>query len=251
MSALNPNRQPAGAPASTGGQFAMSARSAADIGGLATIDSRYPGLTDWEPNTEFPYPQANDLEKVIAVANIVDRGATTPEGIAEALDMSTRQGSYYANAAGYLGLIEKNRSEAITSYNLTGLGWSFVDSADEDRAGMAAELVTRMDDCEYVTTDGADALADVLEKHGDLATATAERRAACVKSWAGLTSNQTEFGNTIGVTTDGIMRERIEKAVLKSRLDLEKAHAMKSEPVFKICNGCNEALPATGICDWC
>ncbi|WIB65619.1 hypothetical protein [Curtobacterium sp. MCBD17_040] len=56
-------------------------------------------------NDAFPFPQANDLEKVITVVDAVGEHANTSGAIADTIGVSAeREGTYYADAAGYLGL---------------------------------------------------------------------------------------------------------------------------------------------------
>lgn len=68
-------------------------------------------LENWAP-TEMDYvPQANDLSKIVSVVDAIDEGITSQTDLAGALDMTPQQGSYYATAARYLGLIDQDESE--------------------------------------------------------------------------------------------------------------------------------------------
>ena len=61
-----------------------------------------------EPEPDVPYPQANDLDKVIdIVTNFHSAGLTNKPAIAEFFDFDERQGDYYANAGYYLGLLKR------------------------------------------------------------------------------------------------------------------------------------------------
>src|SRR5690606_4873106 len=55
-----------------------------------------------------PYPQANDLDKVVDLVTVVDDEVNSKHKIAEFFEFDERQGDYYANAACYLGLLERN-----------------------------------------------------------------------------------------------------------------------------------------------
>lgn len=66
-------------------------------------------LVEMPPGQEpdVPYPQANDLDKVIDIVTNNKAGLTTKSAIADFFDFEERQGDYYANAAVYLGLLKR------------------------------------------------------------------------------------------------------------------------------------------------
>ncbi len=82
-------------------------------------------LSDWlrrvsaesEPQ-DVPFPQADDLDTVVEVVYLVADGLSTKADIAESLEFEERQGDYYANAALYLGLLERQHHEF--SLSITG-----------------------------------------------------------------------------------------------------------------------------------
>lgn len=246
MSAL---RVLAGVPA--GGQFATSSRAEPSVRlAPAPTERHFVALTDWEPDYDYPYPQANNLESVALVADAVEGGATTPDAIAEALDLSTRQGAYYANAAAYMGLIEADRGEHCTSYSLTGLGETFTVSDADDRAEMMAQMVGSLDDAALVAADGAEVLKAQLERDG-LAPETAQRRAECMKSWATATDDRTGLSRAIASESDAT-RNRIAGAAQTARTQREAARkAAVPEPTYNLCPSCFIAMPATNVCDDC
>lgn len=74
-----------------------------------------------EPH-DVPYPQANDLDKVIdIVINLDDETLDTKESISRFFDFDERQGDYYANAAIYLGLLKHDGGKP-RKFELTPLG---------------------------------------------------------------------------------------------------------------------------------
>ncbi len=61
-----------------------------------------------EPEPDVPYPQANDLDKVIdIVTNFHTAGLSNNRAVAEFFDFDERQGDYYLNAGYYLGLLKR------------------------------------------------------------------------------------------------------------------------------------------------
>ncbi|KUG13676.1 mu-like prophage protein gp29 [hydrocarbon metagenome] len=67
-----------------------------------------------------PFPQANDLDKIIDLVVSFNDELSTKEGIAEYFEFDERQGDYYANAAIYLGFL--NRGDSRGDFSLTSLG---------------------------------------------------------------------------------------------------------------------------------
>jgi len=68
-----------------------------------------------------PFPQANDLDKIIDIITYYREDLKTKKQISEYFDFHGRQGDYYANAAIYLDLL-KRESENSGSFILTDLG---------------------------------------------------------------------------------------------------------------------------------
>ena len=67
----------------------------------------------------FPIPQADNLERVIDLAQRLSEGPMTKSQISSAYGFHPRQSDYYANAAGYLGLARRN---GPSSWESTALG---------------------------------------------------------------------------------------------------------------------------------
>jgi len=91
-------------------------------------------LADWlrripsEREPDVPFPQADDLDTVVETAYAVADGKTTKTDIAESFEFDERQGDYYANAAAYLGLLERRRHE----FDLSAAGARFVGMASRN-----------------------------------------------------------------------------------------------------------------------
>lgn len=67
----------------------------------------------------FPVPQADNLERVIDLAQRLSEGPMTKNQISNTYGFHPRQSDYYANAAGYLGLARRN---GPASWESTALG---------------------------------------------------------------------------------------------------------------------------------
>jgi len=64
--------------------------------------------TTEEDCSSLPFPQANDIRRVIDVVDAVAAGVVTRAGIAARFEIDARQADYYANAAAYLGLVQRS-----------------------------------------------------------------------------------------------------------------------------------------------
>jgi hypothetical protein len=136
--------------------------------------------------TDVPFPQADDLSKVFDVTDILAAGPASKEDIAERFDVDPRQGDYYANAAAWLGFVEKSGSH----FALTKEGKKFIASDRVDRIAQVAErLCEREAFAEaaeaFVARSPLDTkeIADIIARKYPLSGATPIRRAATVRSW--------------------------------------------------------------------
>jgi hypothetical protein len=68
-----------------------------------------------------PFPQADDMDKVVDLVRLLPAGLSDKAQFAESFEFDERQGDYYANAAKYLGLVEREGK----GFQLTSLGEAF------------------------------------------------------------------------------------------------------------------------------
>jgi len=147
-----------------------------------------------EPEPEVPYPQANDLDKVIdIVTNFHSAGLTNKPAIAEFFDFDERQGDYYANAGYYLGLLK--RIPHSTEFELTREGEYIAKSENRSRRNLLLlkqmlkrpsfnEIILLFDyENRNLMCLSIDVLAPIIQKHVELNNTTAKRRASTVMSW--------------------------------------------------------------------
>jgi len=147
-----------------------------------------------EPEPDVPYPQANDLDKVIdIVTNFHSAGLTNKTAIAEFFDFDERQGDYYANAGYYLGLLK--RIPHSTEFEITPHGGFIAKSENRSRRNLMLlkQMLKRPSFKEIIqlfesknrdlSSVSVDMLAPIIQKHTGLNDTTARRRASTVMSW--------------------------------------------------------------------
>jgi len=147
-----------------------------------------------EPEPDVPYPQANDLDKVIdIITNFHSAGLKNKPAIAEFFDFDERQGDYYANAGYYLGLLK--RVPSSTEFELTREGEFIAKSENRSRRNLLLlkQMLKRPSFNEIIglfesknrdlTSLSADRLAPIIQKHVELNDTTALRRASTIINW--------------------------------------------------------------------
>lgn len=212
-------------------------------------------------NEDYPYPQANDLEKVDTVLESINKGASSATGIGESImddnrrstkeQARKRDGHYYAEAAGYLGFVEKSGGDGFDSgageYALSDLGRSYLDADSNERAEILRGAVNNMPAVQAYRNSGGgergkQAAAEAMhDKAGD---STASRRAVTVQSWvdtvddksfASVVDHQKAVSSEhvqIAITNDKRRRkERAEKRKRERQAEVNRANE-------KMCNEC-------------
>lgn len=230
-----------GVPA--GGQFATTGRAEPGVRLVVVNEDTYP------VNDAFPIPQANDLEKVACVVDAVSAGADTPEAVGTTLAVHHREGAYYADAAGYLGLVDTVSGEAYRRYELTELGKELL---EHDAAGRA-DLIRRVVACAPVVQAIADddqRGVDLIMGAAGLGDVTADRRKATARSWLAALGSDADLGARIQVTGMDAS-SRVQAAAEQAAEARRRVREAARERPVPVCSSCNQALPATGRCDWC
>jgi hypothetical protein len=147
-----------------------------------------------EPEPDVPYPQANDLDKVIdIITNFHSAGLSNKTAIAEFFDFDERQGDYYANAGYYLGLLK--RIPHSIEFELTKDGENLAKSENRSRRNLlflkqmlkrpSFNNIIRLFESKNrdLSSLNVDLLAPIIQKHVHLNGTTARRRASTVLSW--------------------------------------------------------------------
>lgn len=254
MSTGTGHRQRVEAGIPSGGQFATQTHAEADVS-LAPSQPAAPAPAGFEVNEGFAYPQANDLDKVALVVDAVEAGADTNEAIGQALEVSDREGAYYANAAGYLGLVDVDASASVRSYRLTGLGQRMREADAGHRSELMGQIVDQVPDVALVRQDGPEALQGYLQMDG-LGQTTATRRAAGMSAWATAVSDRTGLAGALAdqhqrtSTRLGPAAERA-RAQRDEAAQTQSAQTQAGQRPAGFCPSCFVQLPATGVCDEC
>lgn len=150
---------------------------------------------------DIPYPQANDLDKVVDLISHVKQGHTTKTSLAEIFEFDERQGDYYANAARYLSFISKSNNEFFT----TPLGDEFLDirPASQRTEFIIRQLMkrptfrnvfqliaTRNLDFDHISNEE---ITSFIINFTNLTGSTPPRRASTVRSWLNWVAQNVEF----------------------------------------------------------
>jgi hypothetical protein len=161
-----------------------------------------PASTLTEPS-DVPYPQANDLDKVLDVVAKVDEGISTKLEIADAFEFDERQGDYYANAACYLGLLK--REEHCFSPTEIGVQYLHTRSRAQRNEIVVCQLLMRptfrailtqlqQHDFEIGQIPNHQ-IAEIIAAYTPLTGSTPGRRAQTVRSWLATLLRNAEFQN--------------------------------------------------------
>lgn len=163
---------------------------------LAKLES----LTPSNEKIDIPFPQADDIRRVIDIIFAVANGLTKKTDFADFYDFDIRQADYYGNAAQYLGFLTYSSQQ----YSLSEMGLEFTKSSRTQRrilmlkALMASptinESVQKMNQINSVPHTVE--LAKIIKKYrNELNGTTPNRRASTVKHWlnwiqSNMTSNE-------------------------------------------------------------
>lgn len=140
---------------------------------------------------DIPFPQANDLDKVADLISLIEENINSKTEIAESFEFDERQGDYYANAARYLGAIDK----AGTEFQLNDVGRAFIQlDASASRThfivSQLLQLPTFRAAIQLLEQRGMQVanltnseIATIIAEHTLLTGTTPGRRASTVRSW--------------------------------------------------------------------
>lgn len=236
---MSQSRQPRGIP--SGGQFSPNSHD--EAGNFPVFID--PALIETNAAYDsYPVPQADSLAKLSVAIDAIDSGIGHPETTSEAMGMVPRQGAYYLNAAGYLGIAEQ---DADGEYHLTELGEEIAQHQGEDRISALSQVVSYAPLVRAVSQDDDVAMADAL---GDLGDGTSERRIATARVWANASAESDrltiEYAESYAKQSPGF-----EEAAKRSREIIRRSREQKRETAPSFCPECFMQLPVTGVCSNC
>lgn len=139
----------------------------------------------------FPVPQANSLPRVGETALYVKAGLQTAEAVGEAFPHNRskapknahRDGRYYLDAAGYLGLVRKARKGRAMEFELTEAGQRYVALDETGRKAYLSSLAASSPLMQTYAYSKGSGLYDRLTADG-MSAETARRRISTAYSWA-------------------------------------------------------------------
>jgi len=144
--------------------------------------------TELEDLPKAPFPQADDIRKVIDIVDAVGSGTQDRTGIADKWNIDERQADYYGNAAIFLGLLLRTpRAFALSSF-----GSEFVRGGLTERMIFLARRMTSLPVfrtvLEHAVVQSAlpdhARVAELIARSTGLTGATPLRRASTVIAWA-------------------------------------------------------------------
>jgi hypothetical protein len=143
------------------------------------------------PEPEGTFPQANDLDKVVDLVQAAAAESLNKSQIAETFGFDERQGDYYANAAGYLGLLR--RAEGNFEVTPDGAAFNALRSRAERTRALVGimlgipglrEAVRLLVERDFRAEKiGNGELAAVIRDRTGLKGSTPERRASTLRAW--------------------------------------------------------------------
>lgn len=150
---------------------------------LPSIDIRSIRVAQGVINESAPFPQADKLDKVIALVIKIAGSETTPkEDISLMFDMVPRQIDYYCNAAAWLKLVEYNPRGQ--TYQATNQGLSFAKLSYPNQIAEVAKVALSNSVFNFVLHNpNTDLPISIRSENGLSADSTYKRRLLTVKSW--------------------------------------------------------------------
>lgn len=201
-------------------------------------------------NEDFPHPQANRLDKVSTTVDAIYNGATTPASLSHALDVVDRQGSYYGDAAGYLGLVEERKDGEFKEYYLTSKGELFVEQDAAGREQILRETIDNMPLMQIYREEGDEAAMGFIQDTQDLGDTTASRRLTTLKTWDDtLASSISESIEADRADGESRFVEASQYAAEQKQKRLETQK--KTEARGTICPTCFMEMSLSGECSNC
>ena len=141
----------------------------------------------------IPFPQANDMDKVIDTIQLIDIGVNTKVALTEFFEFGERQSYYYSDAARYLGFVEKRGQ----TFFLTEIGRDFLTLPARTqrtkavfrqmlkRPSLRAALILLGERQFELAALSDKELADIIKvkSNSELSDATHIRRASTLRKW--------------------------------------------------------------------
>ena len=140
-----------------------------------------------EENKRPPFPQANDLEKIIQIINVPDENTIlNDDDLGMYLDgITSRQARYYIAAAKYLGILDHNKAFSENGVKLRNMN-TYMQRVELIRIVLSDVVFGTAFYTERVLgmTLSKEDIGEIIEKeYPDYCAAIYPRRAQTVRSW--------------------------------------------------------------------
>ena len=143
---------------------------------------------------EIPFPQADSLDRVINLCELLQEEPKTRDYITENYAFDSRQTNYYTDAGRYLGLIDKNREDGIIKFYLTTEGEKVLNLSYKQRQLEFARLILQhkpfyeylkmyFENFEKPTRDETVRVMEQSELYNVESQETYKRRASTIRGW--------------------------------------------------------------------
>lgn len=152
---------------------------------------------------DVPYPQANDLDKIIDLVINNKQGLVDKITISDFFDFDERQGDYYANAAIYLGLLSRKPGNSEFILTKEGQYISTLKNRNKRNYFLLQQMLNRPTFNEVIQSVynnhnkidalNSDSIAQIIQKHINISATTAKRRASTVMNWIRWINSNIEF----------------------------------------------------------
>lgn len=185
-------------------------------------------------NGSYSFPQADRLDRLAETVDAIKLGSNTSNKLSESINTVSRQALYYADAAGYLGLVEHSNSKSGKQYSLTKSGESFASGSAEDRDKILRHAIAEIPAVKVFQEKGERAARSYLSENEGTGGETVERRMTTIKGWAAK------------------LRHNEKMVSYETDLSENGESSKKSQEILgNVCQNCFTTKSLTGVCDNC
>lgn len=161
---------------------------------IQDIQDVFNNVNEFDEEPEIAFPQADSFERVINLCELLLDEPRTKSDITENYAFDERQTNYYTDAARYLGLVSKNRTDGNIVFELTEVGRKILNLRYKQRQLEFVKLILKHNAFYdylrlYFENSDRPTTLDTIEimKHCDLynieSESTYKRRASTIRGW--------------------------------------------------------------------
>ena len=161
---------------------------------LQDIQEIFSNINEFDEEPEIAFPQADSFARVINLCELLLEEPRTKSDITENYAFDERQTNYYTDAARYLGLVNKNKSDGNIVFELSELGRKILNLRYKQRQLEFVKLILKHKSFYdylnlYFENSDKPTIFDTIEimKHCKLynieSESTYKRRASTIRGW--------------------------------------------------------------------